>query len=173
MKICTKCGYQYADSEAFCGHCGSTLASGWQAPPTTPPNYINNNQQPAYQIKPLPEKKRSSWKFWIGAIEVLVGVFLLVAFCMLPYQMKKAELNTMPEQTAQVEVVKMHTYRNRRGPRKYRAYFKFEDDTEKIFVVDEEYYKIIWEGETGTLFYKERPNKKSVDNRIFIRFEKD
>ena len=172
MNFCTKCGCQRAQGAVFCPKCGNAFDRGQQLPPPPPPNYINNNQQPAYQIKPLPEKKRSSWKIWLGVAEVLVGVFLLVAFCMIPYEMKKAELNTMSEQTAQVEVVKMSTYSNRRS-RSYRAYFKFEDGTEKIFVVNEKYYKIIWEGETGTLFYKERPNKKSVDNRIFIRFEKD
>ena len=170
MKICNKCGYQYQDSEAFCGNCGNALASGQPVPMGAPQPY---NQQPAYQIRPLPEKKSGKWKFWIGAIEVLLGIFLLVCFCMIPYQMKKAELNTMPEQTAQVEVIKTNRNYNSDGPDSYSIYFRFPNDTEKIFRVEEEYFNIISKGEKGTLFYKERSEKKSVDNRLFIRFEKD
>jgi len=170
MKICTKCGYQYPDNEAFCGNCGNALVSGQPVPMGSPQPY---NQQPAYQIRPLPAKKSLwKWKLWIGTSEVLLGVFLLVCFCMIPYEMKRAELNTMPEQIAQVEVIETNRHSSS-GNASYSIYFKFPDETEKKFSVEWEYYSIISKGEKGTLFYKERSNKNNVDNRLFIRFEKD
>jgi len=170
VKICNTCGYQYPDSEAFCGNCGNVLVGGQPVPMGVPQLYI---QQPAYQIKPLPEKKHSNWKIWIGAIEVLIGFFLLICFCMIPYETKLTELNTLPEQATQVEVIKTDRYYNDNGPDSYYIYFKFPDNIEKIFNVNYDTYKNIQKGETGTLFYKERSNKESAHNRLFIRFEKD
>ena len=168
MRICTKCGCQYPDGEVYCGICGNPLVRIRPVSMGAP----QVNQPSAYQIKPLPAKKRLPWKIWIGAIEILFGVFLLICFGMVPYEMKMGKLNTMPEQTAQVEVVK--TVRNHnKGSDSYFIYCKFPDDTEKTFSVEREYFNIIAEGEKGTLFYKERSNKKGVDNRLFIRFEKD
>lgn len=171
MKLCTKCGYQYTDDDSFCGNCGNALTDRQQVSPAPPPNYTSYIQPSVYQVMPV--KRSSKWKSCLGVVEVIIGFFLIISFCMIPYEMKKAELNTMPEQIAQVEVIKTEIHRNSRGPDDYWVYVEFPDDTEKIFEIDEEYYDIIFEGETGTLFYKERSNKTSVDNRLFIRFEKD
>jgi len=170
VKHCINCGYRWVDDEEFCGYCGNALSEEQQGFSASPAKYTAS--QPSI-YSPNTVQKTSSWKFWLITIEVLLGVFLLVCYCMLPYEMKKTDLNTLPEQTAQVDVVKMEHHRSRKGPGSYHAYFMFEDGTEKNFEIPWEYYRIIWEGETGTLFYKERSNKGNVDNRLFIRFEKD
>ena len=98
----------------------------------------------------------------------------MVAVCMIPFEKKNSDLNTMPEQTAHVEAIKVYTSKTSGHSRNYRACFKFEDGTEKLFDIGYEVYLIIEDGEKGTLFYKELPNKKDgMNNRLFIRFEKD
>ena len=164
MKVCVKCGIQYADNDAFCGNCGKPLV-------IPPPGYAGNTQSPYYRAESV--KNSPTWKAYLFAAELLIGVFLLVSYSMLPYEMKRAELNTLAELTAQVKVVEMIYYSDSDSSSSYRARFRFEGGTEKVFKINKEYYKIIWEGETGTLFYKERPNKEGIDNRLFIRFEKD
>ena len=158
LKGCVNCGCQYADSEAFCGICGNPLAEK----PSVPEGERRYNRKRA--------KNRLTLKDLLLGAEIMAGLFLLMAFSMIPYEKQKGELNAMAEQTARVEVLEIKELRDSDG---FNVYFNFPDGREAVFRLRDEYFDIISQGETGTLFYKERSGKESLDNRLFIRFEKD
>jgi len=122
----------------------------------------------------MPSKKRISGTLIIWLV-LSAEVILFFAFAFILTGISGSALNKMPEQTAQVEVVKKSIHRDSVTAKRYRVCFKFKDGMEKIFVVDFEMYETLRENDTGTLFYKEvyRGGRiSSVDDRAFVRFEK-
>ena len=103
-----------------------------------------------------------------------IVIFTVMVILLIPSGKRQSELKTLPEQTAQVEVVRL-SYARVAGSRSCTVLFRFPDGTEKSFGVDSKIYDNIYKNETGTLTYKEIPNSenKGYDHRLFVKFEKN
>lgn len=154
MKYCQNCHYEFFDTEKFCAHCGQPLEKA--------------EIQEVETISEMPK-----WKKKVLQIEVSIGIFLILCYGIIPYAIKQNDLNTFNEKTAQVKISEKFSSKRYRSTRKYRVYFEFKDGTKRGFKINKDYYEMIFEGETGTLYYKNRPDKNDLDNNLFIRFEKD
>ena len=105
------------------------------------------------------------------AIIFSIFMFTIMVILLIPHGERQAELKTLPEQTAYVEVVRLDTVRSS-AKWLYTAWLKFPDGTEKRFDIG---HRNILKNETGTLTYKELPHSEgnNYSYRLFIKFEKD
>ena len=107
---------------------------------------------------------------WFSVIFAAV-VFVIIGIALRPAAQRADDLSALPEQTAQVEVVRLSSYRSRRT-----AVFLFPGGTERSFRVGSSVYAGLFKHETGILTYKEIPGsqeKRLLDYRLFINFEKE
>jgi|GEM_PF-2734832 len=111
-----------------------------------------------------PMLKALIWFCIIFAIVIFTTMGILLAV----FVVDEKEFETLPEQTAQVEVVEKATSSS---SRRKRIHFKFEDGSEKYFKVDDSIYRNTQIGDTGVLVYKETQRSKNIDGRLFISFE--
>ena len=108
------------------------------------------------------KKSKSTLIIWLAFAAEIVGIIIVFAIII---NVEKSGLKAMPEQTAQVEVVKKDIYGIKIKPYDYCVQFKFKDGREKLFIIDRETYETIQENDTGTLFYKEFCNDDGTNTR--------
>ena len=106
---------------------------------------------------------------WFCIIFAIV-IFTVMGILLAVFVVDEKEFETLPEQTAQVEVVKKATSSSK-ASRGKRIHFKFEDGSEKYFKVDDSIYRNTQIGDTGMLVYKETQRSRNIDERLFISFE--
>jgi len=76
VKICSKCGIEYADDTMFCSNCGLQVEEKYIPPVVPQPQIIQQPQQPM-TIQPI---KKSKTPLIVGVIVVVLAIAFIMGF---------------------------------------------------------------------------------------------